>query len=149
MPSLIFQHLTSELGEGPLRNIIYLFGRQENGQSVCVQVHRYKPHVTIKTSEKPEIFELKIRKEFRELLKSDKIKSQKEGKYRRENVTKMKHINVLDDLEFDWYEGQDICDYNEEGPIQFVTIRTCPKKIYKSKSSLFNVLHSSNNGIIS
>ena len=57
MNRVIFQHLTSEVGEGRLRDTIYLFGRQENGQSVCVHVQHYKPHITIKTNEKQEDFE--------------------------------------------------------------------------------------------
>ena len=66
-----FQHLTSEVGEGRLRDTIYLFGRQENGQSVCVHIQNYKPHITIKTNEKQEDFEKNIQRQFLYLMKSD------------------------------------------------------------------------------
>ena len=31
------------------------------------------------------------------------------------------------------YEGQDLCNFSEYGPSQFVTIRSHPTKIYKLK----------------
>ena len=77
MRRVVFQHLTSEVGEKRLRDTIYLFGRQENGQSICVHVPNYKPHVTIKTNEKHEDFELKIQEQFLYLMRCEKAEYQK------------------------------------------------------------------------
>lgn len=138
MRRVVFQHLTSEVGEGRLRDTIYLFGRQENGQSICVHVPNYKPHITVKTNEKQKDFENKIQQQFSYLMKSDKFLSQKEGKWRRDEVEVIEQMDIQNDwlLCFEWNKGQDLCNYNEDGPIQFVTIRSDPKKFYKLKSML-------------
>ena len=77
MRRVVFQHLTSEVGEGRLRDTIYLFGRQENGRSVCVHVQHYKPHVTIKTNEKREDFETNIQQQFYYLMRCERAEYQK------------------------------------------------------------------------
>jgi len=137
MHRVIFQHLTSEVGEKRLRDTIYLFGRQENGQSICVHVQDYKPHVTIKTNEKRKEFELKIQEQFLYLMRCEKAEYQK--KYQDE-TTLLQYMNNDSkwQLEFEWHEGQDLCNFNEDGPSQFVTIRSNPMKIYKLKSLLKN-----------
>ena len=134
MNRVIFQHLTSEVGEGRLRDTIYLFGRQENGQSICVHVPDYKPHITIKTNEKQEDFEKNIQQQFLYLLKCERAEYQK--KYKNETELFMYMDNPKWHLEFEWDEGQDLCNFNEDGPSQFVTIRSHPMKFFKLKSML-------------
>ena len=135
MRRVVFQHLTSEVGEGRLRDTIYLFGRQEYGQSVCVHVPNYKPHVTVKTNEKQEDFETKIQEQFSYLMKCEKVEWQKKYNHKTEI---MKYIDNKAgwQLEFEWNKGQDLCNFNEDGPDQFVTIRSHPMKFYKLKSML-------------
>ena len=135
MSKLVFQHLTSDLGVGVERDIIFLFGRTEDGKSVSARVCAYKPHITVKVFEDRKSFEQKITANFIHLLKSEKILSQR-VKWKSANISNLEMTQIPIHLSFEWHEGQDLCDFKENGPVKFVTIRTLPKHIYMLKSML-------------
>ena len=60
-------------------------------------------------------------------MKSDNAEYQKKN----ENKTEL-FMYMNNDPKWH-YEGQDLCNFSEDGPSQFVTIRSHPTKIYKLK----------------
>jgi hypothetical protein len=76
MSHLIFQHIASERGKKSKDNVLYLFGRTEEGKSVAVNIIDFKPHVTIQIERNTnkEKFEEDMQSNFLELLATKKIK---------------------------------------------------------------------------
>ena len=80
-----------------------------------------------------EDFEKNIRQQFLYLMKSDN------AEYQKKNQNKTELFMYMNNDPKWHYEGQDLCNFSEDGPSQFVTIRSHPTKIYKLKIMLKNV----------
>ena len=132
MPKVTFQHLTSDTGVKTQRGTIYLFGRTEVGESIAVVVNGYKPHITVRVSTDKKKFEEKITNSLCALIRSERIHNEIK-RWKSNEISNYKLMKLSVHLSFKWHKGQDLCDFNEDGPTDFVTIRTDPRYFHTLK----------------
>lgn len=122
MKTVTFQHLdTHPIGGSSL----WLFGRQMDGKSVAVKVSGIKPHFVIKIDPdiEPSIWIEQLRKDVDLYRKSKSILFTEND----DNIKMVKTIKPDDNLNtlltYDVIDGQDITNYNEDGPCTFLRIK--------------------------
>ena len=118
----VFQHLdTYPIGGSSL----YLFGRELKGESVAIKVNNIRPHFCVKLPDGIGHYEW-----MEQLRKNVHIykQSQSISYAMKDNLIKKVKIMAEPDnldtfLQYDIIDGQDITDYNEDGPCTFLRIR--------------------------
>lgn len=128
---VLFQHLDSEIH--PETDELYLFGRTIDGTSVAVNVGQVRPHFCVKGKVEYASF-------VRRLILYHY--SKRFFKHREKNVPKCVNPNYyLDDIpeglvELQYYNGQDLCEFNEAGTDVFTKLTFKDKWLMQSAKTL-------------
>lgn len=127
---VIFQHLDTQLW----KNNIVLFGRTEEGKSVSVFIQNYRPYVIIEPGNN--LFKSNLTASIIRLRETNRVIHEEDNTKFKEGIT----VNNIDTLEttvnFQNVEGQDITDYDENGPKEFMKVEVDMRYYYPLKSVL-------------